>query len=345
MSDTGRRLSERERSVVRALSADPTPVAELAELTASSREALGGILDALEEDGLELRREAGTVAVVDAVGFTPATIEYGLEAPVAVEFHDRIESTNDRARKLAANGVRNVAVVAAEQPAGRGRRGREWAGPPGGVYASVVLDGPIEPTDAGLLTFAGAVATAEAIEGAGGDPAITWPNDVLLRDAPEAGETEPPSATKSATASGSEDAVARSSRGAPKVAGVLAESATSDGALEWAVVGVGANVDVPLTALPPGATSLAAAGVSLSRRAFLQSMVERLVEAPEDLARVRREWKRRSATLDRPVRVERAEDVLEGVAVDVTETGALMVDSGTDTVEITAGDVVHVRPQ
>jgi BirA family biotin operon repressor/biotin-[acetyl-CoA-carboxylase] ligase len=93
----------------------------------------------------------------------------------------RVDSTNARARHLAAAGApHGTLVTAAEQTAGRGRQGRRWSAPPGrGLLMSLLLrEWPR------LLPLAAAVAVAETI----GDAAeIKWPNDVLLRDHKVAG--------------------------------------------------------------------------------------------------------------------------------------------------------------
>jgi BirA family biotin operon repressor/biotin-[acetyl-CoA-carboxylase] ligase len=88
--------------------------------------------------------------------------------------HRRTDSTNARARELAAAGApHGTLVTAAEQKAGRGRQGRTWTAPPGrALLASVVLrDWPA------LLPLGAAIAVAEV---AGGAAAIKWPNDVQL---------------------------------------------------------------------------------------------------------------------------------------------------------------------
>ena len=130
-------------------------------------------------------------------------------------FFKTIGSTNDVALDLAARGGCDGAIViAGEQTAGRGRRGRDWFSPQGsGLYVSIVLrpaDASVDPQRAtGLVTLAAGVALAEAIEAVTGLRAdIKWPNDLL---------------------------VARR-----KLAGILAESATSD--LGRIVLGYGLNV-------------------------------------------------------------------------------------------------------
>ncbi|TML31217.1 MAG: biotin--[acetyl-CoA-carboxylase] ligase [Actinobacteria bacterium] len=125
--------------------------------------------------------------------------------------HRRADSTNARARELAAAGApHGTLVTAAEQTAGRGRQGRTWTAPAHrALLASLVLRA--WPP---LLPLAAAVAVAEV---AGGASAIKWPNDVLLP-------------------------------GGRKVAGILVEGRPREG---WMVLGIGLNVAVRPGDFPP----------------------------------------------------------------------------------------------
>ena len=101
-------------------------------------------------------------------------------------FFNTVGSTNDVASTLAAQGVEGAVVIADEQTAGRGRRGRTWFSPPGsGLYISVVLTLARARVDRdramALLTLAAGVALAEAVEAVTGlSIEIKWPNDLLL---------------------------------------------------------------------------------------------------------------------------------------------------------------------
>jgi len=101
-----------------------------------------------------------------------------------LEAHRSLPSTNDRARRLAAEGVGPVAaVLAEEQTRGRGRRGRSWHSPPGqGLWISFVLPAP-EASGYPLAPLLVGIAAARAIDGTtGATTGIQWPNDVLLAE-------------------------------------------------------------------------------------------------------------------------------------------------------------------
>src|SRR5437867_133640 len=103
---------------------------------------------------------------------------------------DTVDSTQRVAFELAADGAPDGAVVVANhQHAGRGRRGRVWQAAPGtSLLASIVLRPRLAPPEAPRLSFAAAIAVAEAIERLTGvTPKLKWPNDVLLRGRKVAG--------------------------------------------------------------------------------------------------------------------------------------------------------------
>lgn len=249
-------------------------------------------------------------------------------------------STNSDVMALARNGEpEGVVLVADHQSAGRGRSGRSWTAPPGSSLLCTVLLRPPAPV-AALVTFAMSLAAADAVESlAGFAPGLKWPNDLVVED----GTTT------------------------RKLAGVLAEaewppSAHNSGGYrepaehERATVaaGIGLNVDWP-EEVPEEVFDVAIAmnhvvGRSISRDDVLERFLDRLEVhygrlvsggADEVLDR----WRARSATLGRRVRVDLGPDDVEGLAVDVTGEGHLVV----ETLEggrrsLAVGDVVHLRP-
>jgi BirA family biotin operon repressor/biotin-[acetyl-CoA-carboxylase] ligase len=132
-------------------------------------------------------------------------------APLAglVHFYRTIGSTNDAASALAAAGHREGAVVVAEQQtAGRGRRGRTWFSPPGsGLYVSTLLDPSRAATDVSravaLLTLSAGVALVEGVEAATGlRPELKWPNDLAVQRRKLAGILAETTAPTSGSAAG-----------------------------------------------------------------------------------------------------------------------------------------------
>jgi BirA family biotin operon repressor/biotin-[acetyl-CoA-carboxylase] ligase len=100
----------------------------------------------------------------------------------ALRYAESIGSTNDAALALAAAGEpEGVSVLADQQTAGRGRRGRSWSSPPGaGLYLSVVLRGDLTASP-GLVTLGAGVAASAAVQAATGLPVrLKWPNDLVI---------------------------------------------------------------------------------------------------------------------------------------------------------------------
>src|SRR5512144_2853932 len=236
-----------------------------------------------------------------------------------LHWFEEVGSTNDVAKKLADEGAAHGEVVVAEsQTAGRGRRGRAWASPPGrNLYLSVVLRPDLPPSRAAELTLLASVAVCQAVRQAGVSAGIKWPNDLVC--------------------------------GGRKLAGILTELAADPDRVQWVVVGIGVNVNLRADDLPddlrPIATSLAIErGAPVPRTLFAAAVLSALEEwldlhAEEGFAPVRAAWKEMSDTLGREVRVRSSAVDLEGLAEDVDEGGALLVRTSAGLERVLAGDV------
>jgi len=235
-----------------------------------------------------------------------------LPAPFRLEQRDKIDSTNDEARRLSAAGFGHGTVVSAvEQSAGRGRRGRAWMSPPGNLHCSILLDRGSDPAAAPQLTFVAAIALRDALADLAltADFRVKWPNDVLCAGA--------------------------------KIAGMLLEQAG-----EFIILGVGVNVVAhPDTALYP-ATSLHKAGSGADALDVLTGFCERLgswygVWRAEGFAPVRRAWLEVAVGLGQKVTARLADEtVLEGRFAGLGPDGALeMADENNHIRRILAGDV------
>lgn len=238
---------------------------------------------------------------------------------------ERVGSTNEEAKRLAARGAgEGLLIVAGEQTAGRGRRQRAWLSPPGNLYASLLLR-PARSLPAALAVgFVAANAIAEAIAPllpAAAEVRLKWPNDVLI--------------------------------GGRKVAGILLETAgEADGMAPWLVLGVGVNVvshpPPALTRYP--ATSLRAEGAAAATaEAVLEGFAGAFLAGyhawlAEGFAPVRRAWLARAHGLRATVDVQLDEaTTLRGRFLDLAEDGALVLEeAGGRRRRIAAGDVFPV---
>lgn len=253
----------------------------------------------------------------------------------SLEVLDEARSTNDvlRARAAEPDGLPDFAVVVTDtQTGGRGRLGRSWVSPPGAGLAISVLLKPagLSPDALGWYPLLAGLAMSRALAGFVPRPVeVKWPNDVLIDGA--------------------------------KVCGILTEllpgATGTPGMTEGAAVIVGAGVNLTLTAdeLPtPSATSLVLAGatapepdaVLAAYLTELTALARAFLAVGGDPVRsgLRAEVAEACHTLGRPVRVELpGGDTLTGVAVDIDDTGRLIVESDAGRTEVAAGDVTHLR--
>jgi BirA family biotin operon repressor/biotin-[acetyl-CoA-carboxylase] ligase len=216
--------------------------------------------------------------------------------------HAQTESTMDDARALAQEGAASGTVVLAEeQTGGRGTRGRSWVSPPSdNLYFTIVVRP--KPEQMARLSMVTPVAVANAVEQVVGlYPRIKWPNDLLLRG--------------------------------KKFAGILIESEWSGSRPQFALVGIGINVnshpDLAGTEANRPATSLAAErGRSQDREPLLAALLSSFERAYEGAttAALFEGWRSRLVTLGRPVTLQTGDGApVEGVAEDVREDGSLVV--------------------
>ena len=251
-------------------------------------------------------------------------------------FYGTADSTQERARSLAAcedGSANGLVVVAGTQTAGRGRMGRRWVSPPGGLWMSVVAE-PGPPADtATLVPLAAALALRNAVSAAAGIKAdLKWPNDLLV--------------------------------GGRKVAGILVDASAGDaGRMDSVIVGIGVNLAVDAAEIDAaageprghaGAASLAARGggaaapdPALLARAFLAYLeveLEMLAHGRVDGAHgAARQWMAHSSMIGCEVEVECGGRTVSGTATGLDRDGALLVGRGTATERIVAGDVTAVR--
>jgi BirA family biotin operon repressor/biotin-[acetyl-CoA-carboxylase] ligase len=232
----------------------------------------------------------------------------GLVAPV--RWDEVTDSTNATALAMAVDGAPAWTLVAAgHQTAGRGRQGRAWVDRPGAaLMCSIVLRPSWEPDGIGLMSLAAGAAMAEAVsEASGRDVRCKWPNDLM------AGEL--------------------------KVGGILGEAEIAEERIRHVVVGFGLNLDTPEGV--PGAGAIGDVDDEALLTAFLRRF-RPMIEGSHD--EILRRWRAVSATLG--TRVEATTvggDTVRGVAADLDETGALLIDSADGRVRVAFGEIRHLR--
>lgn len=225
----------------------------------------------------------------------------------------RVDSTNDTAKALAESGSpHGTVVIASEQGQGRGRQGRPWSSPPGGLWMSVVLR-PAQPIrEWPRIAFAGAVAVATAVDRLLGVPVrLKWPNDLMLEGR--------------------------------KLGGVLLEASSG-----YLVLGIGLNVNVHLSAFAPDLAPLVTSlkvwvGHPVDLVGLIQEILAQFEEASTVVQthpqQVMDQWRARSMTLGRRIRVIGPAESFEGMAEALDDDGVLVVRTDAGVRRVVAGDI------
>lgn len=239
-----------------------------------------------------------------------------------LHYADTVGSTNDLAAQLALSGAPDgTAVLADQQTAGRGRRGRTWSSPPGaGLYLSVVLRGRALSAAPGLMTLGAGVAAVDAVMAATGLPVmLKWPNDLVSGDAWR------------------------------KLGGILCEAQGQDAI----VVGLGINVTPAAhpTDVMARATSIEGElGRAVDRAALVVECLAHLRAAAEAVrsnqaAALLDRWRACAAAgwQGAAVRWQDGDREARGVARDVDVDGALLVERDGRRERVIAGEVVWER--
>ncbi len=296
---------------------------QIASALGISRVAVHKHIAALTDVGfvIEARRGGGYrfVAAPDA----PAPLV--VRPLLASSFYTRIEggastgSTNDDARELARGGApEGTVVLASRQTAGRGRLGRVWASPAGGVYASIVLRPQVETPDAIVLPLVVALGVARGLESLGVPVRIKWPNDVL------------------------------DERGR-KIAGVLLEGLSEGWRVSWVVAGIGVNVRAA-----PSKADAASVDEALDRRLPLATVTAAVLDGVAEaygewrdggFGALRADYDRRAWLTGRDVTVSDASGgaIVSGRVTGMDAVGRLLVSGARGETAVVTGDVT-LRP-
>ena len=238
-----------------------------------------------------------------------------------VHFARETDSTNLWIKRLAKEGASEGTLALAEfQSAGRGRLGRSWEVPEGtSVMMSILLRPKFEPQYAPTLTLVMGMAVAKAVKNLGFDVSIKWPNDVVVSH--------------------------------KKICGILTEMGVRDGKIDYAVIGVGINVNIK--EFPEEMADKATSLYLESGKEFDRSQIPGLVrEAFEeyyekfaatcDLSGLKEEYESILANYNQPVRVL-AKEPYEGVARGITDGGELLVEKTDGTIVAVSAGEVSVR--
>ena len=301
---------------------------ELCETLKVSRTAIWKNINALKNEGYVIdaisNRGYRLISSPDIV--TEVSIKSELNTKwigKTVECHKEISSTNVRAKQLGEeSGLEGTIILAEEQLAGRGRRGREWISPPGkDIWMSLLLRPNLPAINASMLTIVAALAVARGIDTVTSlNTQIKWPNDIIIHG--------------------------------KKVCGILTEMSTDMEYINYVVVGIGINVnnrDFPIE-IREKATSL---GIETSRdinRSILVGEICRRFEIyydlfmeKKDLSLLIEEYNSSLVNRDREVIIIEEDKECIKTAMGIDEQGALLVRDNQGSIERIISGEVSVR--
>jgi len=282
---------------------------ELANKISVSRNAVWKAIKALEEEGYEIsaiKNRGYSLSEETDILSEQSIQKYLKEYPDVfdIEVYKVIESTNNKAKALGAEGAAEGKVVLAEeQTGGKGRLGRKFFSPNGsGIYMSILLRPQVEATKALLITTAAAVAVAEAIEAVSDKEAkIKWVNDIFIEN--------------------------------KKVCGILTEASLGmeNGGVEYAVLGIGINVKEPKGGFPEEIEDIATSVFKEANTDVRSQLVAQILERFWGYYQVlcdktyMEEYKRRSFLIGKEITVISGEERRLATALEINDECQLKV--------------------
>src|SRR3712207_4644998 len=234
------------------------------------------------------------------------------------------ESTQNLAISLAEKDPSSdgTVIIAGQQTSGRGRENRMWLSPKGGIWLSVILRPMISACKITILPFAAALAVCEAINKTTQlNPKLRWPNDIMIEG--------------------------------KKVAGILIDISMEAELINYAVVGIGINVNVESSAISAylekeiKVTSLSdELGQKMSIIGLTKEILKQLeyyymqLKNDDTPHTIIEQWKKSSDIFHRKVQLIHNDSIIEGIAVDVNDDGSLLVRTANcDSFKVVASDV------
>lgn len=289
---------------------------EIAKVIGISRTAVWKHIQDLKKKGYQIEPTAKGYKLRDDLDLLNE--EELAELPYKVYFFEKVSSTMDMAKEVAEKGEEAL-VIAEIQTKGRGRLDRVWYSPKGGIWMSLVVKPALSLKEAFLLTYTASLATALAIEKVTGIKVyLKWPNDVIYKmDNQE-----------------------------KKLAGILLEIKAEIDQIKYAIIGIGINVNNEISSLEPQAISLKdILKKEIKRRDIILELINifnKLLRKKHD--EILETWKNKSLTLGRKVKILHPEGEKTGIALDISDEGALILKTKDNTIQkIYSGDCIHLR--
>ena len=304
---------------------------DLSDVLRISRVAVWKHIKKIQELGYEVesKQKSGYKLLANSDLLLPWEITSNLKTKIIGKqayYFDSIDSTQNQALKMAHDPANNgVVIVALKQTGGRGRSGRQWISPKGGIWISIILQPKFDISITTLFPIASALALSIAIEKTFSiTPELKWPNDLTLNG--------------------------------KKVAGMLVDVSLESNKIESLVLGVGINFNVntkeiekTLKGTPNfyGVTSLSEQNIDVKPIQLVQTFLvelEKIYKAlnAKQIKKIISEWSKRSSTIGKNVELNTTDEKIKGKAIRIDEDGALVILDKGKTCRVIAGDVIHL---
>lgn len=241
-------------------------------------------------------------------------------------YFDLVDSTQNQAMKMASEQASHGTLIVAEkQTSGKGRLGRKWISPKGGIWLSIILHPKFDISVITLFPIASALALSNAIEKTLNiKTELKWPNDITINS--------------------------------KKVAGMLVDASIESNKIENMILGVGINYNVEVKQIEKllkdtpnfyGVASLSEHNKIIKPVLLVQSFLFELEEIFNllnngDTKKIIRDWMKKSSTIGQNIEVNTEEGKIKGKAIKIDDDGALVISSNKKNKRITTGDVIHV---
>lgn len=218
----------------------------------------------------------------------------------------KVFSTNSIAKFLANHSAEDGTVLISEiQTKARGRSGKKWEAPDGGIWMSLILRPQVPPARIGLITLATGVAIAKSIRSLGLDAKIKWPNDVLIHG--------------------------------DKISGVLTEVNATFNEIDWIVVGIGIDSNISLEDfsedIRPGTTTLTEElPAEIDENELIAIFLNEFEEVYKlykdgEVEAILKDWRELSDTIGKYVNITQTGGrITQGYVVGINNEGSLIIE-------------------
>jgi len=242
-----------------------------------------------------------------------------------VYYFNSIDSTQNQAMNMALDVEDGTVIIAEKQTSGKGRQGRKWISPKGGIWFSIILHPKFDISVITLFPLASSLALSNAIEKSMGiSSELKWPNDITIKG--------------------------------KKVAGMLVDATLESNKIEKLILGVGINFDVDVKQIEKnlkdtpnfyGVASLREQNKTTKPISLLQSFLIELEQVYDllnigETKKIIKDWTKKSSTIGQNIELDTENDKIKGHAIKIDNDGALIISENKKNIRITSGDIIHV---